>query len=311
VVLRALKVGDFVTAVPALRAIARAYPLHRRVLAAPAALRPLVQLSRTVDEVVDVAPLASLPHALEHAGVAVNLHGKGPESTRVLAATSPERLIAFRCDGVPAVAEAPEWRAGEHEAERWCRLLAESGIHVDPGDRYLARPRVAPPDGAAGATVVHPGASAPARRWPPERFAAVARAEVRAGRHVVVTGDPGERDLATRVAQLAGLDDGAVLAGRTSLAQFASTIANAARVVSGDTGAAHLATAFGTPSVVLFGPVSPAQWGPPAGDARHRALWAGREGDPHAAVVDPGLLEIAVDDVLHALDGLPECAVAR
>jgi ADP-heptose:LPS heptosyltransferase len=128
---------------------------------------------------------------------------------------------------------------------------------------------------------------------------------------VVVTGDPSERELAVRVAELAGLGGAAVLAGRTSLAQFAAAIAHAGRVVSGDTGAAHLATAFGTPSVVLFGPVSPAQWGPPAGDPRHRALWAGHEGDPHAAVVDRGLLEITVADVLRALDRLPECSAAR
>jgi ADP-heptose:LPS heptosyltransferase len=238
--------------------------------------------------------------------VAVNLHGKGPQSTQVLASSRPERLIAFRCPAIEATADAPEGRADEHEVDRWCRLLAESGIRADPDDRYLARPRTAPPNGAAGATVVHPGASAPARRWPVERFAAVARTERRAGRPVVVTGDPSEVDLARLVAELAGLGDDAVLAGRTSLSQFAATIAVAARVVSGDTGAAHLATAFGTPSVVLFGPVSPAQWGPPAGDARHRALWAGREGDPHAATPDAGLLEIAVTDVLDALATLPE-----
>jgi hypothetical protein len=55
---------------------------------------------------------------------------------------------------------------------------------------------------------------------------------------------------------------------------------------------------------VLFGPTSPARWGPPP-RARHRVLWAGRVGDPHAKVVDPGLLEISMADVICALDGLP------
>jgi ADP-heptose:LPS heptosyltransferase len=68
---------------------------------------------------------------------------------------------------------------------------------------------------------------------------------------------------------------------------------------------AHLANAFGTPSVTLFGPVSPAQWGPPPGDPRHVALWRGRRGDPDARDIDPGLLAIAVDDVLEALARLP------
>jgi ADP-heptose:LPS heptosyltransferase len=306
VVLRALKVGDLVTAVPALRALARAYPLHERVLAAPRHLEPLAQLSQAVDRVVGVAPLAPLPPQLGHAAVAVNLHGRGPESTEALAASEPGRLIAFRCDRVERTAGAPQWRAGEHEVDRWCRLLAESGIDANPRERDLARPRARPPRSVTGATVVHPGASAPSRRWPAERFAAVARAEHEAGRTVVVTGDASERELANRVARLASFDEDAVFAGRTSLLELAAIVAGAARVCSGDTGVAHLATAFGTPSVTLFGPVSPAQWGPPPGDPRHVALWRGRSGDPHARDVDRGLLEITVDDVLDALAQLPD-----
>lgn len=72
----------------------------------------------------------------------------------------------------------------------------------------------------------------------------------------------------------------------------------------GDTGVAHLATALGRPSVVLFGPTPPSAWGPPPGRHRHRVLWAGRAGDPRAAVPDPGLLDIAVADVLAALVAL-------
>jgi ADP-heptose:LPS heptosyltransferase len=60
---------------------------------------------------------------------------------------------------------------------------------------------------------------------------------------------------------------------------------------------AHLATAYGVASVVLFGPTAPAEWGPPPGRA-HRGLWAGRRGDPHGATPDPGLLAIRVDDVI-------------
>jgi len=82
-------------------------------------------------------------------------------------------------------------------------------------------------------------------------------------------------------------------------------VAAADRVVCCDTGVAHLATALGTPSVVLFGPTSPALWGPPADRPWHRALWAGGSGDPHGQLPDPGLLAIAADQVLEALDDLP------
>jgi ADP-heptose:LPS heptosyltransferase len=287
---RALGLGDLLTGVPALRALAHAFPDHRRVLAAPAGLAGLAALAGAVDEVVDAAPLATLPEALHGADVAVNMHGRGPESRELLRATGPRRLISFGHDG-------RVWRPGEHEVGRWCRLLEESGIPADPADLRIGPPPVAPPAAARGATIVHPGAASEARRWPVERWAAVARA---AGPRVVVTGDGGERRLALEVAARAGLPGDAVLAGRTSLLELAAAVAAASRVVCGDTGIAHLATALGTPSVVLFGPTPPSEWGPPA-DPRHVVLWAGRRGDPHGDAPDPGLLDISVEAVVGAL----------
>lgn len=96
----------------------------------------------------------------------------------------------------------------------------------------------------------------------------------------------------------------ALLAGRTDLLGLAATVASAGRLVCNDTGVAHLATALGTSSVVLFGPTSPLRWGPPPERGCHIALWAGREGDPHGDAADPGLLEIEVPDVLEALGRL-------
>jgi ADP-heptose:LPS heptosyltransferase/uncharacterized protein YjbJ (UPF0337 family) len=295
---RALGLGDFLAGVPALRALRRAYAEERLVLAAPRALEPLATLSRAVDAVADTQPLGPPP---ARAAVAVNLHGRGPQSHRVLRASQPGRLIAFANRVVGH--DGPEWRAGEHEPARWCRLLRECGIPADPDDLELDPPPVRSP--APGATVVHPGAASPARRWPPERWAAVARAEAGAGREVVVTGGPDEVEPARAVAAAAGLPDSAVLAGRTDLLSLAALVAEAGRVLCGDTGVAHLATAYRVPSVALFGPTPPQEWGPPRGRPWHRALWAGRRGDPHAHTPDPGLLEITVADVLAALKAEP------
>ncbi len=300
---RALGLGDFLTGVPALRAIARAYPDERRVLCAPIALGPLAELSGAVDAVLDTAPLAS-PDLLGPT-LAVNLHGSGPQSHEALFGTRPERMIAFRC-AAAGHDEGPQWRDDEHEVRRWCRLLEAYGIPADPGDLALSTPPWPPPVGVGGATLIHPGAASGARRWPAERFAAVARAERAAGRRVLITGGPQERALAERVGRLAKLPDDAVLAGRTGLRDLAVLVNCAGRVVCGDTGVAHLATAFGTPSAVLFGPTAPGRWGPPADRPQHLVLWTGRCGDPHGEAPDPGLLEIDVPDVLAALARLPD-----
>lgn len=307
VVLRALKLGDLLVAVPALRALARAFPDHHRVLAAPAWLEPLALLTGAVHEVVDTEPLAALDPSLRGAEVAVNLHGRGPESTEVLRATGPRQLVAFDLPGCPS------WSADEHERLRWCRLLEGVGVPTDPDDLLLARPDRAGPAGAAGAaraagaTVVHPGASTGARRWPAARWAAVVAAEVAAGRSVVVTGAAEERELAEAVAVASGCRDVSVLAGRTDLLDLVALVADAGRVVCGDTGIAHVATATGTPSVVLFGPTSPGTWGPPPWGP-HRVLWRGRTGEALAKDPDPGLLLITVEDVVGAIADLPERA---
>jgi len=300
-ILRALGLGDVLTGVPAIRALARAFPDHRRVLAAPRALEPLVALIGGVDELVDVPDLSTPPPP--GADVAVNLHGRGPESHRLLLASRPERLIAFRRDDVPETLAMPEWRPTEHEVSRWCRLLTSYGIAADPSDLQITPPPGEAPAAAAGATLIHPGAASEARRWPAERWAAVARSQLAAGRRVAVTGGPDEVELARSVASRAGLGKDAVLAGRTDLTDLARCVAVAARVACGDTGVAHLATALGTPSVVLFGPTPPSQWGPPPYSARHRALWHGGRGDPHGTSPDPGLLEIQPETVISALSG--------
>lgn len=355
VVLRALGLGDLLTGVPALRALAAAFPDHRRLLLAPAWAADLLGLVPGASPVVhgvvatdftgavggiDVAaPVRSLgptptggaaaagpvvgaatdhdPHRDDGSttavgdarrtvparpDVAVNLHGRGPDSHRRLEALRPGRLIAF--DAPAAGHRGPAWDPDEHEVRRWCRLLSESGIPADATALRLEPPPIAAPGAAVGATLLHPGAAAPARRWPPDRWAAVARAVADEGRRVVITGGRSEVALAERIATAADLGDDAVLAGRTPLRTLAAAVAAAESVVCGDTGVAHLATALGTPSVLLFGPTPPARWGPLINARRHRVLWAGRHGDPHAGRPDPGLLAITTGAVLDSVRAL-------
>ncbi|SNS91545.1 ADP-heptose:LPS heptosyltransferase [Geodermatophilus saharensis] len=299
VVLRPLGLGDLLTGVPAIRAVRAAVPGHRLVLATTTALAPLAGLVDAVDEVLPARELEPLDWSGPPPELAVDLHGKGPASHVVVADLHPRRLLTFDSPGYPG----PTWSPDDHEVARWCRLVSEGlGVPADPDALDLAVPTVPPP--VTGAALVHPGAAFPGRRWPAERFAAVARWLADAGHEVRVTGGPAERDLAHAVARDAGLPDDAVLAGTTSTLELAATVAAARVVVSGDTGVAHLATAYRRPSVVLFGPVSPALWGPPP-RPQHVVLWHGDgTGDPWGSELDPALARITVDEVTAALDGL-------
>lgn len=300
--LRALQIGDLLVAVPAVRALRRAHPEHRLVLATTAALAPLVDRIGGVDAVLPTPDPAAVPWTGPAPDVAVNLHGIGPQSHRALDALQPLRRIGFRCSQARPGWEGPEWdtvaAAHPHERARWCALLQAAGIPADPDDL-----RLHPPDrtGGPAPVLVHPGAAFGAKRWPVDRFAAVAAALDGPDAPVLITGSTAERDLAEAVARAAGLPGDRVLAGQTDLGALCDLVARAGLIVSGDTGIAHLASAYGTPSVVLFGPVDPAQWGPPA-TGPHVALArpAHRRGARFADDPDPALLAIGVEEVLAA-----------
>ncbi|MBF6290325.1 glycosyltransferase family 9 protein [Nocardia farcinica] len=295
--LRALGLGDLLTALPALRALRAARPDDRLVLAAPGWLRPIVDLACCVDELHETPGLGRLHWTGPPPDLAVNLHGRGPQSIADLLATGAARLITHAHPDFPI--PGPSWSPTAHEVRRWCDLLAGAGIPADPARLDLAPPPEGTPH--AGAVVVHPGGSSAARRWPADRFAEVAAYLRGHADRVLVTGDAAERPLAESVAARAGLGPDAVLAGELDLRELAATVAGAALVVCSDTGVGHLATAFGTPSVVLFGPNPPAWWGPPPQRRRHVALWAGHIGDPHGDTVDPGLLALGTDEVIAAV----------
>lgn len=305
--LRALGLGDFLTGVPAMRALADAFPYHHRILAAPAVLAPLARLSGAVHSLAPTEPLEPLAEGIHDCAIGVNLHGRGPESHGVLLDAHPNSLIAWRHPAIAATSTMPRWNLEEHEVLRWCRLLEANGIPADPARLDLAIPDCEIPDDLRGATLIHPGAASPQRRWPPARFAAVAHTETAAGRRVIVTGGPSETGLAQSVARAARIPPEDVYAGGIDLLELARLVAAAGRVVCGDTGVAHLATALRTPSVVLFGPASPSHWGPPADRPWHRPL----RGSRNRRELEPGgerLLGITVDKVLEALAGLPEPA---
>lgn len=295
-VLRALGLGDALTGVAALRGARRAWPGRRLVLAAPAPLGAFLARHGVVDAVLPAEGLRPLAAAGPGGHVAVDLHGRGPESHRVLAATRPARLVAFAC---PAAGhDGPAFRADEHEVDRWCRLVRAAGGPCGPADLRLDVP--AGPD--RDVVLLHPGAASGSRRWPADRWGALGARLVARGRRVAVTGSAAERDLCGAVAAACG--GGALdLSGTLDLDGLAAEVAAAGLLVCGDTGVAHLATALGTPSVLLFGPTPPRWWGPALDPERHAVLWRGapgHRGDPHGDALDPALAALTVGEVADA-----------
>jgi heptosyltransferase-1 len=145
--------------------------------------------------------------------------------------------------------------------------------------------------------LIHPGAGWGAKRWPPERYAAVARRLRESGYEVVVNAGPGEEPLANEVTELS-CEAAATL--KSSIAELIAVTRRAALVIGGDTGPVHLASALERPVVAIFGPTDPARNGPFGG--RFRVLRNPESRRDHTRHVAPeaGLLTITPDAVIDA-----------
>ena len=304
-ILRALGLGDALTGIAPIRGLRRLLPGRRLVLAAPPAIGAWMVRLGVVDAVLPtpgLVPLGPVPGG----HVAVDLHGRGPESRRLLAAGDPARLIGFDCPEIGH--RGPVWLRDEHEVDRWCRVVRDAGGECGAEDLRLRHPAEAAAARRPGAPViVHPGAASGSRRWPLARWSAVARELANRGLDVVVTGSAGESELTAGI--VAAVPSATDLGGGLDLDGLAELVAGAAMVLSGDTGIAHLATALATPSVTLFGPVPPRWWGPTLDPHLHTVIWHGDPaadtwGDPHGTAVDPRLDSITVDEVLAAAGDL-------
>ncbi len=152
--------------------------------------------------------------------------------------------------------------------ERFCALALDDGAALpdplptprlgsDPATRAVLLERLAlrtdPP-----VVCFCPGAEyGPAKRWPPEHFAALARSLADRGLQVWLIGSERDREATTPLAAAAGpaCRD---LAGLTSLDEAVDLLACAALVVTNDSGLMHVAAALDRPTLALFGSSSPA-----------------------------------------------------
>jgi lipopolysaccharide heptosyltransferase II len=111
-------------------------------------------------------------------------------------------------------------------------------------------------NGAGPWIALHPGGSAPSRRYSPEQFGEVVRVLMAAGVDVVFTGTADERPLVTAVQRASGVPARS-LVGQLGVAELAAFLARASVLVSNNTGPVHLAAAVGTPVVDLYAQTNP------------------------------------------------------
>jgi lipopolysaccharide heptosyltransferase I len=189
-------------------------------------------------------------------------------------ATGAKRVIGFDRDQLrePQAAslysETVKPPGAGHVIDKNLAVLEALDVPDSPMELTLRPPEsheiAAAIDAAGGRhqyVVLNPGAAWPNKRWPPDRFGAVAAALFRRTRvRSLVTWGPSERALAESVVAASG--GAASLAPPTSIADLAILMRDAALAVSGDTGPLHIAAAMGTPLVGLYGPTWPERNGP-------------------------------------------------
>lgn len=156
---------------------------------------------------------------------------------------------------------------------------------------------------AAGRPValLTPGAGWGAKRWPPERYAAVAKALAARGMHVLVNSGPGEEELARAIEQGS---NGAARPVTASLDELIALTRRIALCIGGDTGPLHLACALARPVLGIYGPTDPSRNGPYG--TRFTVLRHPHSRRDHSRRPEPeaGLLTITPEDVLDSAEAL-------
>jgi ADP-heptose:LPS heptosyltransferase len=299
-VFRALMLGDMLCAVPALRALRSAFADASITWIGLEPTRAMAaRLDHLIDDFIALPGYPGLPEVPVDApalpgffaqvrsrrfDLALQMHGSGAIVNPLVAALGARHSAGFFDADAPVPrsdqALFVRWPSDGHETLRMLALtdhlgLARrgSGLEFPVTAADGAALAAAWPGGrdAAPYVCVHAGAQLASRRWPVERFAAVADAVAASGRTVVLTGSPGEApivaELMRRMRRLA-VD----LAGRTTLGALGALLENAEALVCNDTSVSHIAAALGCPSVVVSCGADVARWAPLDRD-RHLVLW--------------------------------------
>ncbi|MEP0915752.1 glycosyltransferase family 9 protein [Leptolyngbya sp. DQ-M1] len=296
-IVRALPgLGDFLCAVPALRALRVAYPQAKVTLIGLSGSQGLAErFEQYIDEFVVLPGYPGLPEQSVDLSalpaffaemrsrkfdLAIQMHGSGVVTNPLTLELGAGRTIGFfqSSQVCPDLASFLPFVETEHEILRYLRLLDFVGIPasnaqmefpIGENDRQERQALLQLYD-LQRYVCIHAGASVSSRCWSGDRFAAIAEHLAQKGWQVVLTGSDAERGLTEAIAQLIKAPT-INLAGRTSLGTLAAVLENCRLLVCNDTGVSHLAAALKVPSVVIFSGSDPQRWSP-LDRQRHRSI---------------------------------------
>lgn len=195
---------------------------------------------------------------------------------------------------------------GAHVVEQNLSLvqaLSESPLRVGPvplPHDFAAEQRIDETlanEGFQNLAIINPGAGWGAKRWPAQRYGAVARALASCGLRSIVNYGPGEEELARQAEQAS---EGAAKALAFSITELIALTRRAKLFIGGDTGPLHLAAALQVPTVAIFGPTDPVRNGPYGTSSIVLRNPASATTHARRAQPDEGMLEITVDAVVDA-----------
>jgi ADP-heptose:LPS heptosyltransferase len=299
-IVRASRIGDFICATPAIRALAAALPGAEITLIGLPFLRDMVERSPYLAHYVEFPGFPGLADQFFDArgalrffaemqaqafDLALQMNGSGVYSnpfTLMLGARTTAGFV--RPNDPPGRLDAalPMPTTG-HEIERMLALTTFLGappVGCDGAQPAAPEFPLWDEDQAAADALLagaeppliglHPAAREATKRWAPERFGRLGVGLWRQHRGtLVIVGGPDEGALAAAVVRAVAESDRAIpcrnLAGRTTLGSLGAVISRLAVFITNDSGPAHVAYALGVPSVTVFGGTDPAHWGPPPG----------------------------------------------
>ena len=296
-------IGDLVLATPAMAALREARPHARIDLFASAHALPCLpdglldhvfafqagpNASRALFTSANLMRLRQLRNTEYEAVVFLHHFTRlaGTLKFRIIAKTAgARRVIGLQNGRAGFLTESiPDGGFGaSHQAQYWLDLLALLGADATPRPARVKREPLACPALSslpAPRVVIHAGSGgySLARRWQPERFAALARRLQESHAAQIILVGTGGDDSGALAQMLAG--DCLDLTGKTSLPQLADVIATADLFIGADSGVMHIAAATGTALLSIFGPSNSAAWHPWGDPDRAIALRSGVECSP-------------------------------